>query len=460
MVNTIQPRTPPILAILVLSCFAAAGTAQQKELSVAVYNQNLGFIKEIRSLQLQKGTNRISLTGLPESIDPNSVHTTFDGSAGTASVVEQQFEYDLIDANKLLSRYIGRPIEIITTGGDTIAGRLLNSRTDLVVELDNGEVKLVRNREAGVIGFPGLPESLKTEPTLNWIVESERSGRRNIEIQYLTQGMSWSAEYMAVLNEKDRQLNIKAWVNVDNQSGKDYMNSDLKLVAGDLNLVRPAPSFSRAMITSEMKVQADVSQEEAFEYYVYTIGRKVDLPNNQSKQIALFDAPGVKFERQYVLNSLDSRYQAKVRASFKNDNRNGLGTAFPAGRFRVYTDGEKGDALFIGEDRIAHRPVDEQIQVNLGVAFDIIAERKQVRADRTSNNGRRESYEIKVRNHKDEDVTLTCVEVFRFRMNDSTWKIVQSSAEYQIQDSETAEFTIHVPAGKEGVLVYAVEYSW
>jgi len=436
--------------------------AQNSSVSVTVYNQNLALVRQTFSFQLEKGEQNIRIEDVAKSIDPTSVHLRSLNDPQSLTILEQLFEYDLIGSNKVLSKFINQTIQLIDSKGNLIEGKLLNAGSDLLLANENEEITLIKNKDIHSIKFPKLPDGLNTKPTLVWLVKSEKKKSHQLEIEYLTHGMNWTTEYVAILNEEGTQLHIDAWISIDNKSGKNFENANVSVVAGDLNLARnrgPVPQY-KTMAVSEERYAQDVSEQEQFEYHLYKINRPVSIGNNQLKQIRMFKGDGVNATKKYVLNSRERDQRLQVYLRFKNDKNNSLGLPFPAGRFRVYQDKANHTGIFLGEARIKHTPEQEWIEILLGAAFDLAAERKQVRVDRIGKQQLRESYEIIIKNQKSQNVAVSVIENLLYRTSNSNWKIIASSHEYSAKDARSIEFKLNIPAKKETKLTYTVEYSW
>ncbi len=435
--------------------------AQNSNVSVTVYNQNLALVRQTFSFQLEKGEQNIRIEDVAKSIDPTSVHLHSLNDPKSLTILEQLFEYDLIASNKVLSKFINQTIQLIDSKGNLIEGKLLSTGSDLLLANENEEITLIKNKDIHSIKFPKLPDGLNTKPTLVWLVKSEKKKTHQLEIEYLTHGMNWTTEYVAILNEEGTQLDVNAWISIDNKSGKNFENANVSVVAGDLNLTRsrrPTPQY-KTMAVSEASYAQDVSQQEQFEYHLYRIDRPVSIGNNQLKQIRMFKADGVDVTKKYVLNSRERDQRLQVYLRFKNDENNSLGLPFPAGRFRVYQD-KTNTGIFLGEANIKHTPEQEWIEILMGAAFDLVAERKQIRVDRIGKQQLRESYEIIIKNRKSKTVAISVIENLLYRATNSNWKIIASSHEYSAKDARSIEFKINIPAKKETKLTYTVEYSW
>ena len=447
--------------VLIIIFFISGVSAQQSDISVTVYNQNLALVRDVRNIGVQKGEQLIQFQNVTAQIDPTSVHLRSLTNPNSFTVLEQNFEYDLVDSKKILRKYIDHEIELFTALKDTLKGTLLSSGNELVLALKSGEIRLIQTRDIKSMNFPRLPEGLITRPTLVWLVQTDKKQNHQIETEYLTGGLTWHAEYVSILNEKETQMDITAWVSVENNAGVTLKDAKLKLVAGDVNIIkeRVRPQYE---VANMMKVASDraVSEKEFFEYHLYTINRRTTLNNNQVKQITLFDAPGVNITKKYLYEGQRWPNQVRVYTRFKNEVKNRLGMPFPAGKFRVYKKDNDESMIFLGEDRVAHTPKDEWIETYLGNAFDIKAERKSVSTRKIGNNRQQETFEIVIRNHKKEAIEISVTEKMQFRTRNSEWSITESSVPIKKKDATTVEFLLKIAKDKEVKLNYTVDYSW
>jgi hypothetical protein len=443
------------------------------------------MIRQVRSVDLKQGTNRLDFRDVAAYIDPTTVAFESLTSPEGTRVIEQSFQFDLVSAEKLMERYIDQVITVDQLTGDrieAIRGRLLSTQGGLVLSSDDGQIHSIRSYEN--IHFPTLPGGLMTRPTLIWDVASERAGVEETRITYQTAGITWWADYNLVFKEgadsSNGFLDVGAWVSILNRSGADYPEARLKLIAGDVNRAQPVPQQIR-MRTLEAAAAADVAgfaEQSFFEFHLYTLGRPTTIPDNSTKQIELFPKvrevaakkllvyygfqPGFGFFADPITDrdfGLPMNTKVDVYLEFENSESLGLGIPLPAGRMRVSQLDAQDDTLeFIGEDIIDHTPKDESVSIMLGSAFDVVGERRQVDFQ-VDHDARRmeETIEIKVRNHKQEPVEVVIKETL-FRWSGS--EIVDASHRYERADARTAHFPVDVPRDGETVVRYRVRYRW
>jgi hypothetical protein len=348
----------------------------------------------------------------------------------------------------------------------------------MVAEI-NGKIEL--NPDGRLI-LPALPEGLILKPQLEWLVENARAGEHRTEISYLAGQLSWSANYVAVLEKSDAQLDLTGWVTLTNGSGTTFRNAGLKLVAGDVNIVRER--FDRALpmmkgATLNEMAEPQFKQSELFEYKLYTLQRKTDLATNETKQIELVSGRDVASKKNLIYDGLadqwrywynaasyrdqssfgqQSNTKVGVYVTFKNDATSGLGIPLPKGKVRVYKRDEDGKEQFIGEDEIDHTPKDEEIRLYLGNAFDVVGERVQSEfKSLASGHVIQETIRIKVRNHKKDPVE---VQVYEHPWRWSQWEILKSSGDWTKVDQTTLKFPVRIEKDGEKVITYTIQYSW
>jgi len=424
---------------------------EQKSVSLTAYNNNLGVVREIRNINLQKGTAAITLTDVAELIDPTSVHIKLN-----ANVLEQNYQYYLVSLDKVLKKYINQNIQLLSSNGELIEGKLLSSfGNQIVLQKNNGGLIMIPNVDKYTFSVNSLPEGLITKPSLIWMVESKQAGAQEAEITYQTRGINWHAEYVAVLNKDDSALDLNSWISLENQSGASYKNAKLKLVAGDVNIVQPQPRFSGIKKDFMMAEAAHQFQEqEFFEYHIYDLQRPTTISNNETKQISLFEAAGIKASKKYLYSNYRGNNKIAVSIEFDNSEKNNLGMPFPKGKVRVYkSDGKSTE--FVGENFIDHTPKNEKIQLKIGDAFDLIGEEVQKENIRISDKVYEQVWEIKLKNRKSENVVI---DVERFL--GSNWEIKNSNMEYIKKDAQRIVFQAPVKTNSETIIKYTVRYNY
>jgi len=451
-----------------------------QELELTIYNQNLGLVKDKRKIEIGKGEQKIEFTDIAAQIDPTSVHFKSLTAPDKCYVLEQNFEYDLINREKLLQKYIGQEIELERRFGkdnekkEVVKGILLSTSGGLTIK--SGEKILVN--PSGEISLSKLPEGLILKPTLTWLLQNDFPGEHKIEVNYLTNGINWTADYVIVTDKKDKNIDLTGWITIDNKSGATYKNAKLKLIAGDINRITQYDTLKKDFYETKITALAQAPQFEEktfFEYHMYTLQRKTTIRDNETKQIEFISKSDIPVKKLYIYDGSKLKfygYQEWIRTDknygsqsnkkvaimfeFKNSKENNLGLPLPKGRIRVYKEDTDNLLEFIGEDSIEHTPKDEEIRIYLGDAFDIIGDRKQIDF-RSGNDWCEESFKIAIRNHKEEQVEVCVIEkLYRWK----NWKIINKSHDYEKKDSRTIEFKITVDKNSETVITYTVKYWW
>jgi len=442
-------------------------------LELTVYNQNLALVKDTRPFELKDGLNELRFDDVAALIDPTSVQVTSLSVPTETRVLEQNFEYDLVDTFKLVSKYIDKEISVRTSHGEIYTGTLLSGNGDVILQLQDG-IKIIKESQILEYTFPKLPTGLITRPSLNWLVTTTAPGPQDLRLTYLTGGLSWRASYVLLLAPRGDQVDLNGWITLQNDSGTSYQDARLKLVAGDVNLVQQlAPVPARAAMEYAAEEKEGVASRSFFEYHLYEIQRPVTVRESEIKQVEFIAAPSVATEKVFVYEATPRYYsdglyidagdytnpdtKVQVRLQFSNTITNGLGMPLPMGIVRVYQQDSDGSAEFVGEDAIEHTPKDEALSLYLGNAFDLVAERKQVEYRQLSERSAEESWEMTLRNHKTEAVVVQVIEDL-FRAEDA--EVRESSLEYTELGNNRIRFDVPIKPDEEVKLTYTVLYRW
>lgn len=446
--------------------------ADQKAIAVTIYNNNMALIKDSRQVGLGRDVNKLAWRGVAVRMRPETAQLRNLASPAGFNLLEQNFDFDLLSPEKLLEKYVGKEVIVIRTHPTTGA----ETREPAIVLATNGGLvlKFADRIETGVPGrlaFPGVPENLRDSPTLIISLINPTAGVQNLELTYLTQGLSWRADYVAELNARDDSLDLNGWVTLTNQSGAMYPDAKLQLVAGDVNIVRP-PRQQRdemAMMSAKVADTAPMQQESLFEYHLYTLQRPTTLAENQTKQVALMSATGIPAKKEFVLEGashyyaepsgeIDQKIKVGVFVEFQNKGA-GLGIPLPKGIIRMYKKDGQGNAQFVGENQIDHTPKNGNIRMKLGEAFDITADKKQTDFKKLAGGGRNEVYEsayqVVVKNAKSEAVTVIVREPMP-----GDWTLVSASQPHTKTASNIAEWAVKVPAEGQTTLTYRVQVKY
>jgi hypothetical protein len=463
------------LAILAaVCCLTCSSFAEDEGVDLTVYNQNFALVKDRRSMQLESGVNQLRFSDVASQIEPTSVHFKSLTAPESCVIQEQNYEYDLVNATKLLSKYIDKKIKILAEGGLVYEGILMSYDENNIVisdEQDKSLNMISRKENINNIEFTELPEGLITKPTLMWQIANDKAGRHLTEVSYLTKGINWLCDYVVVVDKDDKNIDLSGWVTIDNKSGVSYKNAGVKLIAGEVHRAKEEGMYDRYAMRMEEKAGGAPQFEEKafFEYHMYTLQRKATLRDNQTKQITLLTAVGVPVNKLFIYDpALDygwyynqesqttNEQKVKVKMELVNSQANNLGMPLPKGKVRVYKKDTDGKLEFIGEDAIDHTPKDEKIRLYLGDAFDVVGERRRIDY-KTFGLTADETIEISLRNHKDEDIEIMVVEHLWRYMN---WQITSKTHDFTKKDAQTAEFKIPVPKNSESKLRYTVHYWW
>ena len=445
--------------------------ADQQSVAVTIYNENLALVKDQRRVSFEAGRNRLALREVSGLMRPETALLRSLSHPGSLSLVEQNFDFDLLTPAKLLEKYVGRDVRIVrthpTTGAESI-------ETATVLAAAGGVVLRIGDRiETGLPGrivYDGVPANLRDRPTLVSELDAARGGAQTLELSYLTGGLAWKADYVAELNAADNALDLNGWVTLTNTSGTSYPNAKLQLVAGDVNRVRDEMRLAAkagAMREMSDRPASQMAQEALFEYHLYTLARPTTIADKQTKQVALLAAQGVPVAKELVLHGADYYYRSSVGGigqkmkvgvfvQLENRESSRLGMPMPKGVVRVYKKDSAGNAQFVGEDRIDHTPKNETVRLKLGEAFDVTADKKQTDFKRREPTNRasyvfESAYEIVLRNAKKEAETVVVREPVP-----GDWVMLEESQRHAKVAAGTAEWRVKVPAEGTTTLRYRV----
>lgn len=441
--------------------------ANQTDVAVTVYNNNLALVRDTREYG-QLGTGEISFPfeGVAAQIRPETVSLKSVSSPGSIRILEQNYEFDLISPNKLMEKYVGKTVKLRNFDSNVTSGAVDAE----LLSINEGPIYRVGSEiyigHPGNVVLPEIPENLTARPTLVWQLEND-SAAQKVEVSYLTGGLSWSADYVVTFAKDEKSLDLEGWVTLGNQSGAKFENAQLKLVAGEVNVVQQ-PIEIRAHYFAEPSgggFGGRAMREESFgEYHLYSLERRTTIKRNQSKQVSLLSAAKVPVTKHYEYRGNAYFYSQQITPMrdqkvgvflvFDNKKENNLGMPLPAGVMRVYQEDQSGALQFAGEDRIKHTPKDEEVKLRLGNAFDVVAERTQTDFRVVADQVFESAYEIKIRNHKETGVVVDVVEEL-----DNDWTILAKSHEFVKKDARTAVFSLPVPKDGETLLSYSVRVS-
>ncbi len=432
----------------------ATGIADQVAVALTIYNANVGLVKDQRQIALPAETFELRFMDVASQIIPASVQVKSLAAPANLRVLEQRYEYDLLNPQRLLEKYVGKEVKLFvenqyTEREDTLTATLLSVEGGPIFKIDED----ITFGHPGRIMFPKVPETLTSKPTLVWLLENTLTKPQRIEATYLTNAINWHADYVLTLNPRDDRADLSSWVTIENKSGASYSNATLKLVAGDVSRVKDDPELRARVLAKEgMIAKAAAPQfkeEEFFEYHIYSLQRPSTLKNNQTKQISLVTAEQIPVKKELVYLGQRQYYHSRhaeavsnqkisVTLELQNKKENHLGFPLPKGVVRVYQQDAESGLQFVGEDSLEHTPKDEKIRIKVGHAFDVIGSRKQTDWKKLAADTYEAAFEIAIRNHKSEDVVVRVMEP------------IPGAA-------HTAEFMLTVPKEKEVKLTYSVK---
>jgi len=447
----------------------------QQTVAVTIYNSDLALIKDTRKVKLKAGLNALALRDISAQIRPETAILHSINAPGSLTLLEQNFDFDLLTPTKMLEKYVGKTVSIVrtnlTTGTET-------SQQATVLSAINGVVLKVSNHiETGVPGrivYDDVPENLRDRPTLVTQINNKGTQDQTVELSYLSGELGWKADYVAELNDKENQLDLSGWITLTNTSGASYKNAKLQLVAGDVNRMqqnmRPMVKTMR-MENMAADAVAPIADESLLEYHLYSLDRPTNIMESQTKQVALLSASGVAVHKDLVLQGADYYYQGQyseigtkmkvgVFIEFENKETSKLGMPLPKGTLRVYKKDSNGNAQFVGEDNIDHTPKNETVRLKLGDAFDVTAEKKQtdfkmLPKPQKSHSEFESAYELTLKNAKKEKITVTVQEPIG-----GDWAIVSESHPHIKANSHLAVWKIDIPAESKATLTYRAQVKY
>jgi hypothetical protein len=459
-----------LLVAAVLFGFLSLTTAHAAKLPEAgvgltIYNENFGVVKDRRQIDFKQGINTLKFTDVASAIDPTSVTFECLSAPGKVVILEQNYEYDLVDTASLLKRYIDKEVNVTIKGSGADVGRQLTGvlsaarDNNLILRIDKAGIEIVNVESIEAISLRQLPEDLVTKPTLVWLAQAGKTGQQLCQVTYTTNAIGWKADYSAVLNADENQIDLTGWVTIDNKSGAAYQDATVKLIAGDVRRIRePVPIRKRYVMEMDTTAAAPFEEKPFMEYHLYTLARKTTLNNNQVKQIELISpALGVPVEKLYVYERLKKSDKIQIKFEFENTEENHLGLALPKGKVRVFKrDPADGMLEFVGEDAIDHTAKKEKLSLYIGDAFDVVPEHTLLDSKR-DRRMRWEKHKIELRNRKDEPVVVVVDEKFSSWVN---WMIDDSTHRYQKRDARTARFEVKIGADSTATLIYSATQRW
>ncbi len=451
----------------------ASNLNDQTDLAITVYNSNIALVRDVRQLTLPTGSFRLKFMDIAATVNPATVHFRSLTEPDKLGVIEQNYEYDLLEPAKLLHKYVGKEVTLVrayqdsgTTKREEIKATLLSDNNGPVWKIGND---IVTGMYAESYRFPEVPANLYDRPTLLMSLDNSGARKHEIEASYLATNLSWNSDYVLTVARDDKAADLDGWVTLANNSGTAFRNARLQLVAGELNRIQPsAPMAMKAdAVNGRMAKEMQFQQESFSEYHLYSLGRRTSVEDKETKQISLLQGTGVPVEKVFVVNGQNFYYHNQyspgspqkdpvmVFYKFKNEEKAGLGMPLPAGNLRVYQKDSKGGILFIGEDHIDHTPKDETVTVHIGNAFDVVAERKQTDYKRIDTHVWEMEFEITLRNHKDSPITVEVNEPIG-----GDWEMLSSTYKFTKTAAWAAQFRVPIDKNGTSVLKYRIRAKW
>lgn len=459
---------------------------------VTIYNQGFALVKEVRMLDLKAGRQSVAIEDVAQRIEASSVGIRSVSAPGSFEVLEQNYQYDLISPIAILNKAVGQSLvfnRVLPNGTkERIAGVLLSAPTAIVSTQDRGSYQtyggmVIRTDDgrillnpSGEVEVAAIPDGLISKPTLLWDIDAEKGGSNTVELSYLTQGMTWNADYVLNLDGMGRTGDLKGWVTLNNSCGTTYRDAKLKLLAGDVQRVQPMRGGGvGGGAFAEMRAKdAGFAEEQFADYHLYTLQRPATVRNNEIKQVSLLESTGIPVKKRLVVDAMRNfkgyrpnegevgtgPIKPQIRIEFTNDKASKLGMPLPMGKIKVFQRDSAGALQMLGEDQIDHTPKDERLSLVVGHAFDIVAERKRtlfewIRHTGGNIRGARQSFEIEVRNRKETPESVDVLERFW-----GEYKVTQKNMDFKQLDSETLLFALDLKAGETKKIVFTVENYW
>lgn len=442
--------------------------ADQTALALTIYNDNLALVRDTRRIALPEGLARLDYADVSAQIIPETA--TLKG--GRFALVEQNFDFDLLDPGKLLEKAVGQTVRLFrthpTTGQDTMEeATVLSAYGGAVLQVGDRIEVFADAALPGRIVFDRIPPNLRAKPTLSMLLDNQSKSDGDLKLTYLTTGLAWKADYVGTLNEDDTGLDLQGWVTLTNNSGIGYRGAKLQVVAGTPNRVPVARREMKLQRMQDVVVTAEskVEEEALLDYHLYTLPHATTIANNQTKQVAFMAAPEVEVTKLYEFTAFGvgtSEWQpVGVFVEMDNTEEAGLGLPLPKGIVRLYKADSKGQPQFVGEDRIAHTPEGEEARLTVGQAFDVTVSRRQTDyRDESRGQGPnrirqfRATQEVTLKNAKAEPVAVDFIQRFY-----GDWEILEESAPHVKRDAEHAVWTVEIPAKSEATATYEVRWK-
>ncbi len=470
--------------LLLGTCLTSAAAAEPLvlasrtgNLSLSIYNQNLSLVKDSRPADLKSGVNEVIFDGVAQRIQPETAIIYAD----EVKVIEQNYNYNLLSYSNFIERNIDKDVMTVRTNPET--GENIYERATLIGTAGGKPILRfsygIDTDFAGRVVFNEIPAGMSNKPTLTAKLNAKSAGNKNLYLAYLTDGLSWKTDYVAKVNSPTA-LNLTGWVTITNESGIDYNNAKIQLIAGEVNVVRShAPRMMKAMALNSasfgMEDAASITPESLNSYELYTLPTTTTIKDHQTKQIALIEKAGVTYKKEFNLNtpfyfgnngSEFEKHHPTITYVMENTATANLGISLPAGTVRFYENDKNGNLQFIGSNRISHTAKEDTLRLNLGEAFNISVTGKakkvkekelsstQPDSSRCRNIHKLLTYEVEATVNNAEDVDNTVILSQHFGMS---YKIVKESVKSTEKNANTRQWPVNVSKNSKQTLTYTVE---
>lgn len=445
--------------------YSDSTASDRRSVAITIYPSEFALVREVREIELDRpGTGTVRLLDVPARLDPRTVRLEPLTAKDDLVLLEATYRTGLLSPDELLRRYVGREVEIVEQAPD------LTTRTSkaTLLSMEGGPLYKIGDRivvgQTGKVLLPELPPDLVARPTLLVTLRTGRAGRREVGLSYGTEGMSWSVDYTLVLDPTGRKGALGAWVTLDNRSGAGYRDASVELVAGEVRRLGAPRPVEEAR--AEAAAVPALAERPLFEHHLYPLERPVRIGDYETVQVRFLEARSVPVAKRYVLAGSSFWYRGPVEdrsrqqrpvvlLELQNSEGSGLGLPLPPGIVRVYEADRSGSERFVGEDRVGHVARDEAIRLEVGAAFDLVAERVQTDYRTISPRQAESAFDISIRNHKDEDVVVTVRESVG-----GDFEVLEASHAWKKADATTIEFDVPVARGRETKLRYRVSVRW
>ncbi len=428
-------------------------------IDLSIYNNNLGLVRELRDTALPAGHSELRLIDIPAQIKPSSVIVTSQNLTGGLEILEQSYEYDLINPQKLMDKYVGKKLKLVKEIKETGEEKELEAE---LISNNNGYIYRIGTQihigHPGRVVLPEIPDDLIVKPALVWELKTQEDGKYPLEIVYLTEGLDWETDYSLILNSEETRGDMSGWVTIKNKTGVSYKNANIQLVAGDINRVYETQKRRVKMADAYSAMAEGVTEEGIFEYHLYTLPGKYTLKHNQTKQVKLLNAERIPIKKELRYYGDERLYHSRyaktenyknigVYLEFENKKTFHLGIPLPGGIIRSYKKDSKGLIQFLGEDSISHIPEDGKVKLKIGNAFDITAEKKQIDWQKVSTDILEVKWEIIFKNSKNESVWIVVLESIP-----GDWEVMETTHHWKKEDAHTLRFDVSItPKGEEKI---------